>query len=308
MTVILAIFQAVLVVLIAPLLSGTSRYLRAKMHSRAGSDILQDYRDLIKLFGRQEVHSNQSSFVARYMPMVYFSTMVVLAMGLPMLTQFSPLPLLADIIAVIYLLALSRFFFSLAGVDTSASYAGTSGVRELIAGILVEPSMMLALFAAALAIGSTNVGFMGAAVASGAVSAPVATFLAAVAFAMACFVELGKLPFDVAEAEQELNEGILSEYSGASLAMLKLSISMKQVVVVSWFLAIFCPFGAALSMSAGALALGLLLYLAKIVVVFLIVSVIENSVMRARFKIMGAKTWVIFGVAVLSFAFLVVGV
>lgn len=308
MTIVLAIFQAVLVVLIAPLLSGTSRYIRAKMHSRAGSDVLQDYRDLIKLFGRQEVHSNQSTFVARIMPVVYFATMVVLAMGMPMLTLNSPIPLLADVIAVIYLLALSRFFFSLAGVDTSNSYAGTSGVRELIAGILVEPSMMLALFAAALAAGSTNIGAMGMAVTSGAVSAPVATFLAAIAFGLACFVELGKLPFDVAEAEQELNEGILAEYSGASLAMLKLSISLKQLVVVSWFLAIFFPFGAATTMSLGALGLGLVFYLVKVAVVFLVVSVVENSVMRARFKIMGAKTWVIFGVSVLSFAFLVVGV
>lgn len=53
--------------------------------------------------------------------------------------------------------------------------------------------------------------------------------LAGIAFAIACYMELGKLPFDQAEAEQELQEGPLAELSGPSLAMAKLAMSMKQV-------------------------------------------------------------------------------
>ena len=44
---------------------------------------------------------------------------------------------------------------------------------------------------------------------------PIATLLAGAACAFAVFVEMGKLPFDCAEAEQELQEGPLTEYSGA---------------------------------------------------------------------------------------------
>ena len=78
---------------------------------------------------------------------------------------------------------------------------------------------------------------------TGAIDAPVAVILAGIAFAIACYMELGKLPFDQAEAEQELQEGPLAELSGPSLAMAKLAMSMKQVLVVAWFCAIFVPWG-----------------------------------------------------------------
>ncbi|MCV5579994.1 NADH-quinone oxidoreductase subunit H, partial [Escherichia coli] len=82
-------------------------------------------------------------------------------------------------------------------------------------------------------------------VATQPLAAPVATLLAGAACAFAVFVEVGKLPFDCAEAEQELQEGPLTEYSGAGLALLKLSIGLKQLVVVQLFLVIFLPFGKA---------------------------------------------------------------
>lgn len=307
--VLIGILQAIIVILIAPFFSGLARVIRAKITSRKGPDIWQDYRDLSKLLHRQEVVSKDASFVHRIMPPLFFAVMVILAMGIPMITLNSPIPLLGDIITILYLLALPRFFFALAALDTSSAYGGVGGIRELIVGVLVEPTMILSLFATALAVGSTNVGVMGATIATGGATAPVAVVLAAVAFALACYVELGKVPFDMAEAEQELQEGPLAEYSGASLALLKLSMSMKQVLVVSWFIGIFLPFGAApTALSTGAFFLGLVLYLVKLAVLFLIINVFESSVVRVRFKLLGSQTWAIFGVSVLSFVFVVVGV
>lgn len=307
--VLIGILQAVIVVLIAPFFSGLARVVRAKITSRKGPDIWQDYRDLSKLLCRQEVVSKDASFVHRIMPPLFFAVMLILAMGIPMITLNSPVPLLGDAITILYLMALPRFFFSLASLDTSSSYGGVGGIRELIVGVLVEPTLILSLFATALAVGSTNIGVMGATIAAGQATAPVAVVLAAVAFAAACYVELGKVPFDMAEAEQELQEGPLAEYSGASLALLKLSMSMKQVIVVSWFIGIFLPFGAASTVvTTGTFFLGLILYLVKLLVLFLIVNVIESSVVRVRFKLLGSQTWAIFGVSVLAFVFVVVGV
>ena len=308
MEIIVACVQCLLLVLLAPLFSGTARWLRAKMHTRRGPSIFQDYYDLIKLLKRQDLHTANSSFVSRLMPPLYFGCMLVLACGIPMLCRFSPVPVLGDIITIIYLLALPRFFFSLAGVDSSNAYSGVGGIRELIVGVLVEPSMMMALFVAALACGTTNVGQMGAAIASGQVGSPVAMVIAAIAFALACYVELGKLPYDMAEAEQEIQEGPLAEYSGASLSMLKLSMSMKQTLVVSWFVAIFLPFGAASDFTLPGLLLGLVFYLIKVAVVFFMCAVVENLVARVRWKFMGRQTWAIVGVSVLAFVFCVLGI
>ena len=173
--------------------------------------------------------------------------------------------------------------------------------------VLIEPSMLLALFAAALVCGSTDIATMGQHIMTGAIDAPVAVILAGIAFAIACYMELGKLPFDQAEAEQELQEGPLAELSGPSLAMAKLAMSMKQVLVVAWFCAIFVPWGEPATVSAAAV-LGAVIFLVKCLIDFVVCGVIENSCSRSRFKVLGNQTWAVVGIAVLAFVFVVVGV
>lgn len=308
MEIVIAIAQALLLVLLAPLFSGTARWMRAKMHTRRGPSILQDYHDLAKLLKRQDVHTKDSSFVSRLMPPLFLGSMLLLACGVPMITRACPVPALGDVITVIYLMALPRFFFALAAVDSSSAYAGVGGIRELLVGVLVEPSMMLALFVAAVACSTTNIGEMGQAIGDLAASSPVAVFVAAVAFAIACYVELGKLPYDMAEAEQEIQEGPLQEYSGASLAMVKASLSCKQILVVSWFAAVFLPCGSAVELAPAALAAGLAAFLVKIAVIGFACSLVENLVARVRWKLMGRQTWAVVGVSVLALVFCVLGI
>ena len=305
--IVLGLAQGVLVMLVAPFFSGLGRVIRAKMHNRRGPSIMQDYRDIAKLLARPESVSEDASFAIRIMPPLFFAVAFMLAMGLPIFTAESPMPVFGDAITIMYSLALARFFFSLAGVDSSNAYAGIGGIRELLMSVLIEPSMLLALFATALVCGSTDIATMGQRILAGNIQAPVAVVLAGIAFAAACYMELGKLPFDQAEAEQELQEGPLAELSGPSLAMAKLAMSMKQVVIVSWFCAIFVPWGEPQAMGVAAI-LGAVIFLAKCLIDFVVCGVIENSCSRSRFKVLGNQTWAVVGVAVLAFVFVIVGV
>ena len=203
MSVIVAILQAVLLVAAAPLVSGITRKIRAKMHSRTGTDIFQDYRDLAKLWRRCEVREGGSGLVSRAMPPVFLGSFVLIAAGLPLFMQACPVPILGDIITILYLMALPRFMFALASIDSAGSYTAIGGVRELLVGVLVEPALVLVLFVMAVAAGSTNTGLMAAATGSLQAQPLVAVVVAGVAFAMACYIEMGKLPFDLAEAEQD---------------------------------------------------------------------------------------------------------
>lgn len=306
--IIVAIVQAVLLVAVSPLITGIIRKIRAKMHSRRGTSIFQDYYDLAKLWNRSEVRAGTSGLVTRLMPPVYLGTMILLAAGLPLIAQACPVPVLGDVITVLYLMALPRFMFSLASIDSGASYSSVGGIRELLVGVLIEPALMVVLVVMAIACGSTNIGVMASSVGTFAAYPPVAVVVAGIAFAMACYVEMGKLPFDVAEAEQEIQEGPLAELSGPSLAMLKLGVSTKQMVVASLFVAIFLPFGAAASFAPVDLALGFVMLVVKVLVVFLVVSVIENAVMRVRYKNLGRYTWFVVGISALSFVFLIIGI
>jgi hydrogenase-4 component C len=204
---------------------------------------------------------------------------------------------------VLYLFALSRFFFTLSGLDTGSTFGGIGGRRDLLISVLIEPVMLLVLFVMALLAGSTDLGTISLKIASGQVPYYTSVWLGMLAFAFAAFVEMGKLPFDLAEAEQELQEGPLSEYSGYSLAILKWGVYMKQLVVVALFLAVFLPFGSMISLSIPSILLAVVVFFLKAVAFYFIVAVLENAMARVRFLKASAVTWVALGAALLSFVF-----
>jgi hydrogenase-4 component C len=303
----LGLLQALVLLAAAPLLSGFGRMIRATMHSRQGPGVLQNYRDIFKLMKRQELSPDGAGLVFRATPFIMLATLMLVAMALPVVTHTSPLGATGDVIAVIYLLALARFFFSLAGIDSGNTFAGLGASRELTMGVLIEPVILLSLLVAALLAGSTSLGAISAAFGTGSIAAMAAGATAAIAFAFAMFVEMGKVPYDMAEAEQELQEGPLAEYSGPSLALMKLAISLKQVIMASLLIGLFVPFGAAATPAPMAIAGAILAFVVKLALVFLVAGVIENSVARGRFMLASRSTWVGFGIATLAFAFYLVG-
>lgn len=189
-------------------------------------------------------------------------------------------------------------------MDTGSPFAGVGASRELALGILVEPILILALLVLALIAGSTHIAVISHTLAGGWIS-PLATLLALLACVFACFIEMGKIPFDVA-SEQELQEGPLTEYSGAGLALVKWGLGLKQVVMAALVVSLFVPFGNAPDSAPADLLLSLILSLGKILLVFILASIVENSLARGRF----AHTpfdWLGFSLAALSYVFWLTG-
>jgi NADH:ubiquinone oxidoreductase subunit H len=104
-----AIVQALILLAFAPLFSGISRMIRARIQSRRGPGVLQDYRDIAKLMKRQNIWPDNAGWVSKAMPYVLISTVMVVAMGLPLFTRVAPFGAGSDLITVIYLFALFRF-------------------------------------------------------------------------------------------------------------------------------------------------------------------------------------------------------
>src|SRR5574338_1017755 len=123
-SVLLGLLQALLLLAVAPFFSGLSRVLRAKMHSRRGPGLLQNYRDLFKLMKRQEVVSAQTTWVFRLAPYIIMAALLLIAAILPVVTLHSPFGWVGDLLLVIYLYALARFFFTLSGLDTGSNFGG----------------------------------------------------------------------------------------------------------------------------------------------------------------------------------------
>ncbi|MGF7452491.1 respiratory chain complex I subunit 1 family protein [Pasteurella bettyae] len=303
----LGLVQALILLLLAPLFSGISRMIRARVQSRRGPGILQDYRDIFKLMKRQNILPDNSGAVSKTMPYVLISTVLVIAMSLPMFTLASPFGTAGDLITAIYLFALFRFFFSIAGLDSNSTFSSLGASREVTLGVLVEPTLMLSLLIIALIAGSTNFGLISTALATKSWVAPVATIVALIACGFAVFIEMGKIPFDLAEAEQELQEGPLTEYSGPALALIKVGISLKAVVVASIFVGVLLPFGAAQELTLSAVIFGAICFFIKLLIVFVLACVFENTLSRTRFMMTGRITVIGFGISVLAFVFYLIG-
>lgn len=306
--IVIGILQALLIALAAPLFSGFSRVLRAKMHSRHGPPLLQNYYDLFKLVKRQEVLPSEGRLVFRIAPYLVVVSVLLVAMIVPILTTQSPFGWVGDVILVIYLLALVRFFCSLSGLAAGSTFGGLGARRELLLSALVEPLMLLVMFVMALLAGSTNLGVISTAIVKGTLPYYATVWLGMISFAFVIFIEAGKLPFDVSEAEQEIQEGPLTEYSGRGLALMKWGLYMKQLVVVALFLAIFIPFGSVPEPAIGGGLLALFTFLLKAAALYVIAALIENSMARVRFIKAPAVTWVALGVGLLCFAFYLVNI
>lgn len=301
--ILVGISQAFLLLLVAPLFSGFVRVMRAKMQSRRGPPLQQQYRDIAKLMKRQEVVSAQAGWIFRVTPYLSLATMLLAALLIPVLTTQSPIGMAGDLIFLVYLFALPRFFLSVAGLESGSSFGGIGARRELFVSALVEPVLLMVIFVMALLAGSMNLGTISTQVASGHFPYSLAFWLSLAAFAFATFVEMGKLPFDLGEAEQELQEGPLAEYSGRSLAILKWAIYLKQLVLVALFLALFLPFGAMTTVSVLGVGVALVSFVLKALVFYFVAAVLENAMARMRFIQVPAVTWLALGAAVLSFVF-----
>jgi len=306
--ILMGLLQAALLLFLAPLFSGFSRVIRAKVQSRQGPPLTQNYRDLVKLMKRQQVVSDQAGWIFRFTPYLSLASMLLATLLIPILITQSPLGAAGDLILVVYLFALPRFFFALAGLETGNTFGGIGARRELFMGVLVEPVLLLVVFVMALLVGSTNLGTISQSVAAGVLPLTMAFWLSLAAFAFATFIEMGKLPFDMGEAEQELQEGPLAEYSGRALAMMKWGIYLKQLVLVALFIAIFLPFGSMVATGGSPItpigfALALIAFLLKAILFYFIVGVLENIMARMRFMKVSAAAWLALGAAVLSFVF-----
>ncbi|MHB8172938.1 MAG: respiratory chain complex I subunit 1 family protein [Nitrospirota bacterium] len=247
--------QFMLILLLSPLAQGIIKKAKALMQGRVGSPVLQSYYDLARLFKKDMVIPRTASWIFHAAPYVVFSSVLTASMLVPVFSTGGLAGFAAggmggvfrtgDVIAVIYTLALGRFFMALAGLDAGTAFGGEGASREMTVAILVEPSMMLAIFTAAVASGSTNLAIIAR---SGSVFYSPAHVLALAAFLVAVIAETGRIPVDNPDTHLELtmiHEGMLLEYSGKYLALMEWAHYMKQMLLFTLAADLFFPYGMA---------------------------------------------------------------
>lgn len=269
-----------LALLAAPLLNGIIKTTKAGWQNRRGPGIFQPWFDIWKYLGRESVVSQHSSWLFRFAPYVYFGAHLTAAGLVPTIVAVSPLGGVGDAIVLVGLLALALFFLALAGLDTASNFGGMGTSRELAFAALVEPALLLALFALAVPAGSTS---LGALVGDGSIG--FSRILALGALFIVAVAETGRIPVDNPDTHLELtmaHEGMLLEYSGRPLGLLLWATHIKQFVVLSLLAALFLPWGIGRELTAASLAIGLIAYLFKLGILGLVLALVETTNVKLR--------------------------
>ncbi len=277
--------QMIFVLVLAPLLLGVTRKLKARMLDRVGPPILQPYRDLLRLVRKEVVIAENASWLFRTAPYLIFAATWVAAALVPTFATGLQFSWTADLIAITALLGSARFFLALAGMDVGTSFGGLGASREMLFATLAEPAMIMMVFVVALVAGSTQLSWVATFMLTHA-SLRVSLGMALVALVIVALAENARIPVDNPATHLELtmvHEAMVLEYSGRHLAVIELAAALKLLLYVSLIACVFAPWGLAPPQSGPvALAIGALSYLAKIAVGAFLLVFFETSIAKMR--------------------------
>jgi len=279
------LLQALLMVLLAPLAAGFVSTLKARLQNRHGAGIMQPWRDLQKLFGKEVVLASHASWIFRFTPYVVFTATIMAASVVPALLLDTPLSLTADVIALVALLALARFFLSLAGMDIGTAFGGMGASREMTFSALAEPAMLMSVFVLAIGAHSTSLTTMITHTLNTPLLIQPSIAFALVAMLMIAIVETGRIPIDNPTTHLELtmiHEAMLLEYSGRHLALMEWASMVKLLLFATLIIDLFFPWGISIDASFIGIFLALMIWITKLMVLFVILAIIETSLAKLR--------------------------
>jgi formate hydrogenlyase subunit 4 len=283
------LLQVVVVVAFAPLVEGIVGRLKEMIQSKRGPSIFQPYRDIWKFLHKDEIVSEQSSWIFRAAPYVAFTAPVFVTLLIPVLTRY-PLffAFMGDMLGGGFVLALGGFFTTLAAVDTANPYGPMGASRTRMVGFLAEPVFIVVFLTVSFVAGSTIPYIV-----QNRWITPISNFfepshvLLMIAFLMLILAEDGRIPVDSPSGEFELamidhSKGL--EYSGRGAALMKWGGAMKLFVLICIFLNVLVtPWGLAPEGSNfTAVLLAIPLVLLKIFAFILVLTYIESSLAKLR--------------------------
>lgn len=284
-TIILSLIQFIFVPALSPALIGLIRKLKAKFQNRQGASILQPYKDLWKLFHKDEVISKDASWIFRLAPFVIFVATIIISASIPVFASFVPHLPASDILVIIYMLALGTFFLALAGIDTGSAFGGFGSSREMTISTLAEGGLMFSLLALALINGTTNVFAISASNALADIQLFLPIMLAFLGFFIALLAETARFPFDNPATHLELtmiHEAMILEYSGKKLALIEWASANKLMIFIALGSSLFFPWGIASTLTFAAIILGIIAFLIKAFLFCLAIAVIESCISKLR--------------------------
>jgi formate hydrogenlyase subunit 4 len=278
------LLHAAVMLAAAPMLSGAAHWIAARFAGGAGPPLLQPWRELRRLAGKQTMLAENVSPLFRFAPSAAFAAAGAAAMLVPSFTPAVAAAPAADLLVIGGLMLASRIVLGLAALDTGTAFGGIGASRTILIAICAEPVLLTTFFAFAALTGSSNIGALAAA--AGESGGALASYLLALP-ALLCVIVAENGSLHAGEhAMAELGSADVAlalEYAGRELALVKATAMLTRLVWLSMIVALFFPLGMALS---GASPIGwlpaLLIWAVKLCLLTAVIAVFDAGLARMR--------------------------
>ena len=278
--------QVAAAVALTPLLVGVMRQTRARLEGRVGAGVTQPWRDVRKLLAKEPLRAAGTGPLLSATPVALMVSSLVVCALVPLVgTQTLPL-VPDDLFVVVSMLLLGTVALALLGLESGTAFGGMGSSRHMTIGALVEPTVLVAVYALSIPVGTSALSAIVTARVEDPVSAvsPVG-LLAVVALGIAVLAETGRLPVDNPSTHLELtmvHEAMVLESSGRDLALLELGSWLRLTALLGLVVNLAIPWGIATTLSVPAVALGLVAITVKLVAAGALVAAGEVFLAKLR--------------------------
>ena len=223
-------------------LTWVDRFVSARVQWRKGPPFYQPFADMLKLLLKQTVvpeGASRATFLIA--PLIGFAAMCITAVLLFYVNFYPRGSFVGDLIVLVYLFALPPLATIIGASASRNPLSAVGASREMVLYLGYELPFLLALSVPIiLTSGRIRLGdLVLAQQAGGPFLASWAGAIAAVIVLICIQAKLGYPPFDMAEAEQEIMSGVLIEYSGAPLAVFRLTKAMMLFLLPCFLVTVF---------------------------------------------------------------------
>lgn len=286
-------------------LAGWIKKFKARMQHRKGPAFWQPWFDLRKLWSKNMVISDTTSWLFKIPPYLEFGIALLLLLVVPgPFLLSSGINFGIDLIFILYLWVLARFFTALAGLDAGSAFGGMGSSREITIAAMVEPGLLLVLFLLGYKASSLNLNeiFNWAAADSGWFFSPLYLLMAG-SYVMLMIAETGRIPVDNPDTHLELtmiHEGMILEYSGPFLALINWAVWIRQYIFYAIFVNVFLPAVPLAYPSGVEIVVSMMLFFGKIALVGLVIGLIESALAKMRLLRVPQLLWGAFVLGLMS--------
>ncbi len=282
---VIEVLQVSVLIFVAPLFTGWIKMVKCWFQGRSSPSLFQPWRDILKLFSKDVTLAENASWIFRFTPYLVFGVSVIAGGIIPILSMDLPLSATADVIALVALFAIARFFTALAGMDIGTAFGGMGASREMTIASLAEPAMLMAVFAVSLVAKSTSLSQMAFVISQGHSLLRPSLVFALLAFILITLAETGRIPVDNPATHLELtmiHEAMILEYSGRHLALIEWASMMKLFLFAVLGIASFFPWGITRSGELFSLVVALIVLVLKLGGIGVVLVLVETGLAKMR--------------------------